>query len=408
VRSCTSCGAASPLAATWCSQCFAPFGTSVVTTAAPVAVPAYDGPSGRMVSGRAFLLTIVAITVGALAMLASLRLSRSQLDEATYIRYAAVLTMAVYAVVGLLVGTQITTSVRLRWTVRSPAIGIAIGLVVGAALSGLILAAVSESAGYLNPDPRMVVMMSEGDLPHLAAAFLVACAAAPLVEEVLFRGVLLESLRAKGTAVALVVSAAGFAVWHLSFNLVPLLYYTLLGLLLGWLYVRRGLVCSMAAHFGFNGVLAVAAATIVLGGGGTATADGLTVSLPQGWTADIHVEPAYVGNEHSAMFLTGPSGASIAISSYDSPVAPSIDRFSEQIRNPRFATIHPEVEPSTLQVVDVPAGRVLEVDAVTGRDPSVYAELLHDGKSYELVFRSAGSPKALADFGPILRSLHVM
>ncbi|MDQ1699707.1 MAG: hypothetical protein QOG34_1570 [Frankiaceae bacterium] len=360
-----------------------------------------------MVSRRAFLLTIVAIGVGALAMLASFGLSRTQLDEASYIRYAAVLTMAVYAVVGVLVVTQITPSVRLRWTSGSPASGAVIGLLVGATLSAGVLAAVSAAAGYLNPDPRMVVMMSEGDVPHLAAAFLVGCAAAPLVEEVLFRGLMLESFRAKGTAVALLVSAAGFAVWHLSFNVVPLLYYSLLGLLLGWLYVRRGLVCSMAAHFGFNGVLAVAAATIVLSGGGTVTARGLTVTLPQGWSADVDVQPAVVLGGHTAMFLTGPSGSSIGVVAFDTPQAPNIERLSEMIRDPRFAPANPGIKPMTLREIAVPAGRLIEVDTVTGRDPSVIAFLCRAGTTYELIFRSAGSPKAQADFGPMLHSLAV-
>ncbi|MDQ1748139.1 MAG: hypothetical protein QOD07_2402 [Frankiaceae bacterium] len=358
-----------------------------------------------MVSRRAFLLTVAAIGVGAVAMLASYGLSRTELDEATYIRYAAVLTMAVYAVVGVLVVTQITPKVRLRWAVGSPAGGIVLGLAVGAALSGAILAAVSQAAGYLNPDPRMVAMMSEGDVAHLAAAFVVGCAAAPLVEEVLFRGLLLESFRSHGTALALLVSAAGFAVWHLSFNVVPLLYYLLLGLLLGWLYLRRGLACSIAAHVGFNGVLAVAAATVVLGGGGTATADGLSVALPQGWTADTHVTPEVVFGGHSAMFLTGPSGSSIAVTSYPTPHGSSMDRLTDELRNPRFAAANPGVEPLTLREVAFPVGRLLEVDTVTGRDPSVVVFLLRAGTSYELVFRSAGSPKALADFDPILRSL---
>src|SRR5439155_11212324 len=103
VRSCTSCGAASPLVGTWCTQCFAPFAGLVPATVPAIpaipAIPTYAEPAGRMVSRRAFLLTIVAVGVGALAMLASYGLSRTQLDEATYIRYAAVLTMAVYAVV---------------------------------------------------------------------------------------------------------------------------------------------------------------------------------------------------------------------------------------------------------------------------------------------------------------------
>jgi len=365
-----------------------------------------------MLSRRAFFLTLAATGVGALAMLASYRLSRSALSEATYIRYAAVLTMAVYAIVGVLVVTQITPRVRLRWAVGSPVGGVVLGLVVGAALSGAILAAVSQAAGYLNPDPRMVAMMSEGDVPHLAAAFLVGCTAAPLVEEVLFRGLLLESFRShgtgsQGTGLALLISAAGFAVWHLSFNLVPLLYYSLLGLLLGWLYLRRGLVCSMAAHVGFNGVLAIAAATVVLGGGGTATSDGLSVTLPQGWTVDTHALPSVASGGHPAMFLTGPSGSSIAVTSYSTPNGPSSERLSDQMRDPRFATANPGVKPLTLREVSFPVGRLLEVDMVTGRDPSVLVFVLRPGTSYELVFRSAGSPKALADFGPILRSLTV-
>jgi len=99
----------------WCAQCYAPFDRAW----APAMALAYDAPAaaGRMVSRRAFVLTLAATAVGALAMLASYRLSRSELNEATYIRYAAVLTMAVYAIVGVLVVTQITPKVRLRWAV---------------------------------------------------------------------------------------------------------------------------------------------------------------------------------------------------------------------------------------------------------------------------------------------------
>jgi membrane protease YdiL (CAAX protease family) len=416
VRSCTSCGAASPLAATWCSQCFLSFAAPApvfaaagpVTFAPAVAVPggpSYDEPSGRMVSRRAFLLTVVAIGVGALAMLASYGLSRSPLDEATYIRYAAVLTMAVYAVVGLLVVTQITPSVRLRWSVGSPATGIAIGLTVGAALSGLLLAAVSAAAGHLSPDPRMVTMMSEGDVPHIAATMLIGCIAAPLIEEVLFRGLFLESLRGKGAAVAIWLSAAAFAVWHL--NLVALRYYALLGALLGWLYVRRGLVCSIATHLAFNGVLAVAAVTVVLGGGGTVSGDGLTMTLPNGWHSSPAALPATVLGGHPALMVRGPSGATIAVIAYDTPVAPDISKLADLIRDPRFAASNPGLQPLTLREVTVPAGRLVEVDATHDGDRRTVAFLCRAGTTYELVLRASGSPKARADFEPILRSLAV-
>jgi membrane protease YdiL (CAAX protease family) len=358
-----------------------------------------------MLSRRAFVLTVVAIGVGAAAMLVSLVLSRAQLDEATYIRYASVLTLAVYAVVGLLVVTQITPSVRLRWTVGSPVSGVLLGLSVGAGLAGLLLAAVSAAAGYLAPDPRMVTMMSEGDVPHLAAGLLIGCVAAPLVEEVLFRGLFLESLRAKGTAVAVWLSAAAFAVWHL--DLVALRYYALLGALLGWLYVRRGLICSMTAHAGFNGVLAVAAVTVVLGGGGSVTADGLTLSLPQGWHGMASGLPGVVAGGHPAMMISGPSGATLAVVSYSTPVAPSIAHLADVIRDPRFAAANPGLKPLTLREVALPAGRLVEVDAVRDGRHDTVAFLCLAGTTYEFVFRPAGSPKAAADFGPILHDLQV-
>jgi len=368
-------------------------------------MPTYVEPAGRMLSRRAFILTVVAIGVGALAMLASFGLSRSQLDEATYIRYAAVITMAVYAVVGLLVVTQITPSVRLRWTVGSPATGIAIGAVVGGVLSGLLLAAVSAAAGHLSPDPRMVTMMSEGDVPHIAATMLIGCVAAPLVEEVLFRGLFLESLRGKGAAVAIWLSAAAFAVWHL--NLVALRYYALLGALLGWLYVRRGLVCSIATHVAFNGVLAVAAISVVLGGGGTVSGDGLTMTLPTGWQSSSAALPAYVEGGHPAMMVRGPSGATIAVISYDTPVAPDIGKLTDLIRNPQFAAANPGLKPLTLREVAVPAGRLVEVDATHDGDQRTVAFLCRAGTTYELVLRASGSPRARADFEPILRSLTI-
>lgn len=366
----------------------------------------YDDPSGRMVSRRAFLLTVVAIGIGALAMLASYWLSEKQLDEATYIRYAVVLTMAVYAVVGLLVLTQITPSVRLRWTVGAPMPGIVRGLLVGGTLSGLLLAAVSAAAGHLSPDPRVVTMMSEGDMPHIAAALLLSCAAAPLVEEVLFRGLFLESLRAKGTAVGIWLSAAAFAVWHL--NLVALRYYALLGALLGWLYVKRGLVCSIAAHVAFNGVLSVAAVMVVLGGGGTVNADGLVMTLPHGWDTSASVAvPAWASLGHPATIVHGPSGATIEVVAFDTPVAPDVSRVADLIRDPQFAAANPGLKPLTLREIDEPAGRLVEVDAEYQGDRGTVAFLCRAGTTYELILRAAGSPKARADFTPILHSLTV-
>jgi hypothetical protein len=251
----------------------------------------------------------------------------------------------------------------------------------------------------------MVVMMSEGDAPHLVAAVLIGCLAAPLIEEVLFRGIFLESLRRMGNAVAIWLSAAAFAVWHL--NLAALRYYALLGALLGWLYVRRGLVCSMAAHLGFNGVLTVAAMSVVLSGGGSVTGDGLTVSLPQGWSQSSAVLPAQAALGHPAMLLRGPSGATIAVLSFPTPTAPSRQRIADLIRDPEFARLSPGLMPLTLREVTVGAGTLIEVDARHEGEPGTVAFLCRAGTSYEIVFRAAGSPKAARDLPDILSSMQV-
>src|SRR5262249_19148025 len=138
---------------------------------------------GRMLSRRAFVLTVVAIAIGALASTASYVLSRDQsIETATYIRYATVLTLGMYLAVGLLIVTQITPPVRLRWRIGGRSRAVATGLVAGVAPSLALLAAISAGTGHLAPDPRIVLMMSEGDATHIVAALLIGCAAAPLVE----------------------------------------------------------------------------------------------------------------------------------------------------------------------------------------------------------------------------------
>src|SRR5207248_4528312 len=167
VLSCPACGATAPPMSTWCGQCYTVFNAPPVAAPAPapVAVAPSRGfapppwatppapatgygpvapwagpppggtaepvPAPSNVSPplphRAVVLTIVAITIGAIAMGVSYLLGQDQnIAPATYLRYAIVLTLAVYAVVGVLVVTQITPSVRLRWSDGQPAMGVAI------------------------------------------------------------------------------------------------------------------------------------------------------------------------------------------------------------------------------------------------------------------------------------------
>lgn len=89
--------------------------------------------------------------------------------------------------------------------------------------------------------------------------FLVAVVLAPLVEEVLYRGLLYPTLKRKwGKAVGLLVSAGLFAILHSHAQTLAALF--VLGLVLGHVYERTGtLAAPMALHAAFNGFTFVGA-----------------------------------------------------------------------------------------------------------------------------------------------------
>src|SRR5581483_4853561 len=83
-----------------------PVGPAPVTPA-----PSYGGMLGR----RALALVALSIALGGVLQLAALWLAHREIEPEALIRYDIVLTLGLYAVVGVLVVSQITPSVRLRW-----------------------------------------------------------------------------------------------------------------------------------------------------------------------------------------------------------------------------------------------------------------------------------------------------
>jgi len=293
--------------------------------------------------------------------------------------------------------------VRLRWGVGPLVQRIGFGVLVGAGLSGVLLAMVSGSAGHLRPDPRIVLLMSEGDLTHILVTVLIACIAAPLIEETLFRGLLLESLRPRDTAVALIVSAMAFAVWHLT--PAALVYYTAMGAVLGWLYLKRGLATSMAAHVGFNGVLTIAAIAVVLGPGHSVTLDGMSFQAPSGWSVQSSVTAESLG---AGAVLRGPDDAVVEV--IEGPVGERLDPDATasrlQTETVPFQT-GMTLDRSSVREVSLPAGRAVEADVtLEGRSGSMVLFPAAD-RPIAIVFLDAGSTKATADFAKILDSLRV-
>ena len=354
-----------------------------------------------MVDKRALVLVCVAIGIGAVGMGLSWLLTRStHMEPDTAIRYAVVITLGVYAVVGALIVTQLTPGVRLTWRVGDPWVGGAIGLAVGGGLGLVMLLLVSSVSGHLSSDPRFVTIMSEGDAAHIGIAVLISCICAPLVEEVLFRGLLLESLRTRGAAFGIWMSGIAFAVWHL--NPAGLRYYALMGALFGFLYVKRGLVCSMAAHLGFNGALTVAAIVIVLSPGNTFEGVGVSVDAPGGWS-----ETTTPG---TALSLRGPSGAWLGIATVSTPVQPDLQQVTDRLTQGPLGALPPDelqIDRNTVRWVGLPVGRAVEMDVHVQGHEGHMLFVPRAAQSVEVLFLSAGSLRAEHDFTKMLESVRV-
>ena len=138
----------------------------------------------------------------------------------------------------------------------------------GISISGLVLALVCAAGFYLvldmGLDPLLAIALPGSEsqdqeavqsLLHFPVpAFLKVCVIAPIVEEALMRGFLLDGLRGGyGPAAALLISAVVFALLH--FNAVQTISALACGLVLGTLYLHTGSVfCCILAHFGYNAI----------------------------------------------------------------------------------------------------------------------------------------------------------
>ena len=127
------------------------------------------------------------------------------------------------------------------------ALGTVLMVLPAVALSGWLIERIWGDPGGSNP--LLDLVLTSADPIALACFALTAIVLAPLFEETIFRGVLLPVVgRSLGGVVAVVVSAAVFAVAHLSLGeLVPLF---LLGIGLGWLRWRSGRLASSVIMHG--------------------------------------------------------------------------------------------------------------------------------------------------------------
>ncbi len=132
--------------------------------------------------------------------------------------------------------------------------GIGIFGVVVLVVAPLVYLVISVLAGRPVTPPAQDVLPADPGTAQIALQGFAVVVAAPIGEEIFFRGFLHGALRARaGFGFATTVSSVVFAVFHLIPLLMPLFF--VVGFGLAWLYERRGsLVACMVAHAAFNAI----------------------------------------------------------------------------------------------------------------------------------------------------------
>lgn len=141
-----------------------------------------------------------------------------------------------------------------------PARDLGFGLAAGAALFGVTVFVVAPIlfgllgliTGQEVLPPDQEVLPADPGALEVSLVGIAVVLAAPVAEELFFRGLLFRGLRRRlDRWASALISAAIFAVFHVIPLLMPLLF--VVGLGLAWIYERRGsLLPAMAAHAAFN------------------------------------------------------------------------------------------------------------------------------------------------------------
>lgn len=120
--------------------------------------------------------------------------------------------------------------------------------------TGALLTAFGWALGYLLAGKAAALLV----LPtSAAAAFMHHCVAAPLAEELMFRGVVQRALAPLGSSRAVWIQAALFALQHR--GAASMVYALCMGAVLGWLREKTGSVLPGMAVHTLNNLLVFAA-----------------------------------------------------------------------------------------------------------------------------------------------------
>lgn len=461
MNSCTGCGGTLAPDAEWCLECLTPAGAPAP---APVAVPAdtrpawqrqaeaagwtptappvvadpwtkanneawsasaasfrpppaygYDpppptssiGPDAGVgytvagILGLGLLLQIVMVTLHVL----------DRGNSADVVRLNKWLLVGYYALVLVWVVRKATAvGFRPTWTKGRAVEGIVFGAVAGIVECTLVTLLGMWVFGEIRLD-QTVSELSDLTFSTLGFVLLITIVAAPFVEELLFRGLIIEAFRHKGLKRAVVVSSVLFALWHWNG---ALLYFTLGGIVMALVFLRWGLVASMAHHFAFNGTIILLAVVFILGGPGkTLTAENVSFDIPGGWyevEEPDRLRWTEAQRVRGILGAEGPGGAEVVVEkvTHDVPGGWNADFLLMLVNSiPGFEDPEDRILKETLRPVEYPAGRAAVVEAEFSGEPVKLVVFFKGSDLYYFTFAAWGSKRAEGDFEKMLRSVRL-
>lgn len=368
-------------------------------------VPAWPPPSYLPAprQGESGVSVGEGLAVTGLALAASLFLTlgmRGQTPDRldTALRKGLVYTLFFYLALGSVVGGYVVLRrVELVWHRGSRLAAVALGVPVGVLGGGLAVLINSALQGHLSGDPSVELLVGGGGALRIFVAVMVTSVLAPLVEETVFRGICAGSLLAKGSAAALWLSALAFAIWHM--QPASLRYYALMGLLLGRLWQKRGLLASMSAHACFNGVLTVAAVAATTGAATFTTYGPLRFELPGGWHASK-------SGGWAVQAYSGPAGASLALTQTATGATLSAPAVIAHLQRSEGGSSL-DVVPGTEQEVAIRGAAAVVADVTVQAQPGHLLVVPVGGTLYTIIVITGGSPNGERDWRRVERTLEV-
>jgi len=382
-----------------CMHCGAKPPADVRATGGPRARVDAMAPERAGVAGRKAGRTVAAL-IGlnlAFQVVLAVVVIANGMDLAGAVRLSLVAGLVFYGASALWVlGRSASLGMRPDTGRATAVVGATEGFIVGGGLAVLLVAVLRVAVGHPVLDPTAAVLAADGGAGSLLLGFLLIVLAGPVVEELVFRGFLAEALRDRGRRRAVLLSAAAFSLAHL--RLSQFRYYLILGVVLGLVYWRRGLIGSVTAHAAFNGMLLVVAVAATHGPTIDVSAAGATLSLPPAWVT-------VSGISLDDLVAVGPTGARLELAHADvgGPLPPA-DVLARSLAAARVP-LPPQlsVDFTSVIVVDLPAGRGVSVNVTAGgRDGRMV--MIPKGDRLWLVSVVGGGGTAKGDFAAMLRS----